>query len=264
MDVRAASIGGRLTRSLDFDSTLGHVVRLPIPSLADWCAVYTPGDGDARLPRLMVAHADPGKEAPLRAAWSAGPLALSREHPILVSLHSRKLLLHERWSPDDLAAVHADGQHADLLRLVGLDSLLVLPLVAHGLVVGVLMLVLAGDNTPRTFDAIATASAAAVANCCAQAIYNAQLFWEARLAVRTREELVSAASQDLLRLTSHLKKRVIQLRAHTGDLPMAAPAALHNGLSEIEDLAGGVLRCIQDLTPMDVPTGRHDSVDQSG
>ena len=263
MAERVRSIGGRLTHSLDFDSTLGHVVRLPIPSLADWCVVYTPGDGDARLPRLVVAHADPGKEALLRAAWSAGPLALSREHPLLVSLHSRKPLVQARWSTDELAAVHAGGRHADLLRLVGLDSLLVLPLVAHGLVVGALMLVLAGD-TPRTFDAIATASAAAVANCCAQAIYNAQLFWEARLAVRTREELVSAASRDLLRLTSHLKKRVTQLRARAGALPIASPAALHNGLSEIEDLAGGVLRCIQDLAPMEVPTGRHDSVDQSG
>jgi hypothetical protein len=260
MPAQASSYGRRLTHSLDFDSTLEHVVRLPIPSLADWCLAYIPGDGDARLPRLAVAHADPSKEALLRAAWQSAPVELQREHPLLVSLRSRKSVLHSPPLAGDLAAARLRERDAELLKLVGLESLLAVPLVAHGLVVGALMMVWAG-NPPRTFDSVALDSAADVANCCAQAIYNAQLFWEARLAERTHDELVNAGSQDLLRLAANLRRRVNRLHAHVASTPLTSPTVLHHGLSEIEDLAARMLLCIRGFAPIDIAGEGRDAVE---
>src|SRR5689334_12758035 len=95
-------MGKRLTHSLDFDSTLDHVARLPIPGLADWTLVYTPGEGDARTPRLVVAHSNAGKEALLREAWQGHPLMLPREHPVQVCLRSRKPVIRDACGAADL------------------------------------------------------------------------------------------------------------------------------------------------------------------
>ena len=45
-----------LTNSLDYDSTLRQIVRLPIPTLADWCMVYVPDDGGPLPARMAVAN----------------------------------------------------------------------------------------------------------------------------------------------------------------------------------------------------------------
>jgi GAF domain-containing protein len=179
---------------------------------------------------------------------------------LLVSLRTRKPVLRSQASADDLSAVRMREGDAELLRLVGLESLLAVPLIAHGLVVGALMLVSTAGSPHPTFDSVSVASAAAVANYSAQAIYNAQLFWEARLAVRTHAELVNAGSQDLLRLTANLKKRVNRLRTQVAGTPMTSPTVLNHGLSDIEDLAAGMLRCIRELAPIEIPGEQCDAV----
>src|SRR6266508_5757530 len=71
-----AEAGTALSQSLDYHTTVAAIVDLAIPLMADWCALdvlESPGV----IRRLVVATADPGKEAVARAleqyppAWNA-------------------------------------------------------------------------------------------------------------------------------------------------------------------------------------------------
>jgi len=244
-----ASIGKRLTQSLDFDATLQHVARLPVPGLADWCLAYTPGDGDVRMPRVAVAHASPPKEALLRSVWQRHPVMLPYQHPVQVSLRSREPLLQPTCSPADVVALGLSDTDTEVLRAIGLQSLMVMPMVAHGLVVGALML--AGANRQRReFDPDTLESASAVARWSAQAIYNAQLFWEARLAAHMRDEVLSAASQDLMQLVSRIQQRVSHVRYHVSSTDVPSAEAVHSGMTEIDDLASAITQRLRDLTSL--------------
>jgi GAF domain-containing protein len=244
-----APIGKRLTHSLDFDDTLDQVARLPVPSMADWSLAYTPGDGDARMPRVALAHASPAREELLRGIWQRHPVMLPHQHPIMVSLRSRKPVLQPVCSPADLDALCLSNGDGEVLRSVGVRSLLVVPMVAHGLVVGALMLVGATRQRGK-FDQAALEAANAVASCCAQAIYNAQLFWEARLAARMRQEVLAAGSQDLMWLAGRIQRRVSQLRGELLNAEVTSADDVQGGLTEIEDLSGAIRQRIDDLRLM--------------
>jgi hypothetical protein len=103
-------------------------------------------------------------------------------------------------------------------------------------------------NQNGAFDDAAIESANTLASCSARAIYNAQLFWEARLAARTREQLLSASSQDLLGLAANMEQRVNDLRARVSRTPgRASPDAVNRGLADIEGVAAAIGQRIQDL-----------------
>ena len=243
----SAAIEWRLPASLDFDATVEHVARAPLPDLADWCVAFTPADGDVRMPRMVVAHTNPAKEGLLRAAWQGRSVSLPRSHPLLAAVSSRKPVVRGVCSPDDLKTLSLTDSDDDVLRAAGLHSLVVLPMVAHGLVVGALMLV-AATSRHGQFEGAALESATAVASWSAQAIYNAQLFWEARLAARMREQVVAAGSLELMCLATNMEQRVSDLRIHVAKTGAAASGeALHRGLAHIENVAIAMGRRIEDL-----------------
>ena len=50
----------RASRSLDYEGRLKDLTRLAVPSIADWAALDVL-EGDGRIRRVAVAHADPIK-----------------------------------------------------------------------------------------------------------------------------------------------------------------------------------------------------------
>jgi GAF domain-containing protein len=199
-------VSGSLTSSLDYDATLRHVVRLPIPTLADWCMVYVPDDGGPLPARLVVAHASPAREALLRKVWQHEWATLPERHPIAESLRWRSPIVLPHCDAAVLERLSGAPEHSALLRKVGIRSMLVLPLAAHGTVVGSLMLVSAQARR-RVYDEKLLDLLNELARCYAQAIYNARLFVEARLAVRLRDDLIQAARHELLELVAGMTER---------------------------------------------------------
>ena len=199
-------VSGALTSSLDYDATLQQVVRLPIPTLADWSMVYVPDDGGALPARLMLAHARPSKEALLRKVWGREWSILPEQHPLAESLRKRTPIVVSDCDEQILERLGSLPEHADILRQVGLRCLLVLPLVAHGTVVGGLLL--AGAQTRRRpYDTAWLDPLSDLARAYAQAIYNARLFVETRLALRLRDELILSTRSELLELVTSMRER---------------------------------------------------------
>jgi GAF domain-containing protein len=232
-------MGKSLTRTLDFDATLDEVARLPVPQLGDWCLVYAPGDGDVRPQRLVTAHVDANADILLREMYQRPGLVLPRDHPVQVSLRTRKPVVRESCTALDLELMCANQREVDVFEAVRPRSLLALPMVAHGLMVGAIMLV-SSSRRPRGFNRAFMESATAIARCAAQAIYNAQLFLEARLAVRLRDELGSAGTRDLLCLATGLQQRVNSLRCQLSTPAAATNHVFDTGLTDIEGLATAI------------------------
>jgi GAF domain-containing protein len=211
-------VSGSLTRSLDYDTTLREVVRLPIPVLADWCMVYIPDDGGPIPGRLALAHANPTKEALLRTVWQREWLSLPAEHPVVQSLQQRTPVIIEQLDRNGFRRLCAAAEHASVLQRVGVQSILSLPLVAHDTLVGGVMLVLSGARK-RAYGETPLEILIKLSECYAQAIYNARQFIEARQALRLKEEVLASTRDELIQLATGIRHHPHTLR---GDIERIA------------------------------------------
>ena len=228
-------LSSALTSSLDYEATLQQVVRLPIPTLADWSMVYVPDDGGALPARLVLAHARPSKEALLRKVWGREWSILPEQHPIAESLRKRSPIVVSDCDEQILERLGSLPEHADVLRRVGLRCLLVLPLVAHGTVVGGLLLA-GAQRRRRRYDAAWLEPLDDLARAYAQAIYNARLFVETRLALRLRDELIVSTRNELLDIAASMRERRRdrgRVLTWPGRLPSDTPHPLGAELEEI-------------------------------
>ena len=152
-----------LTVSVDHKTTLAGLARLVAGTLADWCVIDLVTE-DGELQRLAVAHADPAREHLTRVLQArlvtratipeALAKALDSGHPELVSevtdAERRRLLRGE--------------EQERLAEGLGLRSVMLVPLISRGHVVGMLSLVRADGEPYASPDlAIAQELAARVA-----------------------------------------------------------------------------------------------------
>jgi PAS domain S-box-containing protein len=187
-----------LAQSLDYERTLSEVARLVVhgipagpghhAGIADWCVVDLL-EPNGSLELLAVAHTDPEKE---RLAWewrrqfpprpedpSGAPKVVRTAQAELVSEIPPELIESSVTDPDLRAIVLG----------LGLSSLIIVPLIARGNVLGTLTLVAAESR--RRYDGIDLAFAEELAARAAVAIDNARLF-------KDRDHVASSLQQILL------------------------------------------------------------------
>ncbi|MDB4993188.1 MAG: sensor hybrid histidine kinase [Myxococcaceae bacterium] len=190
--------GALLASSLDYETTLDRVASLTVPKFADWTAIDLL-DSDGTLRRVAVKHTDPSKhEEALELARRYPPRL---DDPGGVGYCTRTG--ETRWSreiPDaSLALVAHDAEHLAIMRSLGLRSVIVVPLIAHGRRVGAMSFVSAMSGRLYELDDVAFAEE--LARRVASAIANARLFaaeQEARDRLTRLQRLTSALSAALL------------------------------------------------------------------
>jgi signal transduction histidine kinase len=185
-------VGNALAASLDYQVTLQRVAELTVPRLACYCELDLIEDG--RVQRVGLAHGDPAQREALSRrclfpaqAGTTGPLAdvIGSGEPLLLTSGSE-----HHAGPADL-----DRERLELLRLAGATSLLLIPLVARGRALGVLLL--ASTRTDRFYGPRDLILADELARIAALAIDNARLYSEANQAIQAREEVLRVVSHDL-------------------------------------------------------------------
>lgn len=137
-----------LSASLDPEATLRQVAESAVPILADWCAVHVLAEGGAPR-RLAVAHTEPHKEelvAELERRYPPDPDAATGVPAVL---RTGRPELYPVVGDDLLAAAAVDDEHLGLLRRLALHSGLVVPIVAHGRVLGAMTFAYA--DSERTY-----------------------------------------------------------------------------------------------------------------
>jgi PAS domain S-box-containing protein len=132
--------------SVDYEDVSGMLASIPVPEMADWCAINLVEDG--RITRTSVSQSDPSKTAlrdsVMHAAteWNENPLwtrmKLTRGFQLLTDVS-------DEW----LRKITINGQQYDFMKQVGVQSLMVQPVVSRGQIVGIFTLMYTSESGRR-------------------------------------------------------------------------------------------------------------------
>jgi signal transduction histidine kinase/ActR/RegA family two-component response regulator len=181
-----AEAGDLLASSLDYEKTLASVARLVVPHLADWCSVYVVTEG-SQFRQLAVAHVDPARVEWARQLASRYPPDPNAPRGVPAVLRSGRAELVEEITEEMILAGARDAEHLEIIRSLGLRSVMTVPLNARGRTLGAILFVAAESG--RRYGADDLALAEELARRAALAVDNARLYREAQEAVRRHEEI---------------------------------------------------------------------------
>jgi signal transduction histidine kinase len=194
-----AEAGRLLAQSVDQTSTLAALTRLALPTIGAWCIVDIVAGGDT-VHRLPIAHPDWGKGALARQladSWTpepddpfGAPAMLRERTTIAITENIEATLAAAAHSPENL----------ELLRQLGIKSLITVPLVARGRLLGALTFVGTDGNHPHVPADVQLAEDIAVR--AALALDNAQVY-DLALMLRQGAETANRAKTEFLGAMSH-------------------------------------------------------------
>jgi PAS domain S-box-containing protein len=187
-----AQAGAILASSLDYEKTLASVAALTVPELADWSVVYI-RDDDGSVRRIKIAHADPTKRQ-LVDQLLRYPLDRRTPHPVFPVLETGMPEVLNEVGESFVRALSLTEEHRRLYENLGLGSMLVVPLVAHGETRGAMGFF---SERPRRYGPDELALAQELGVISALAVDNARLYRNAQSAVAARDDLIAVVSHDL-------------------------------------------------------------------
>jgi PAS domain S-box-containing protein len=172
-----------LASSLDYEVTLQSVARLAVPEHADWCTVDLTGP-DGALQRVAVVHLDPAKIRLAEEYRRRYPPHPDDPGGVAKVLRTGEPEMYPEVSDEMLAQGARDAEQLEMLREVGLKSVIIVPLVARGRTLGAITLVT--GKSSRRYSEADLAFARDLARRAALAVDNARLYREAQEALRER------------------------------------------------------------------------------
>ncbi|MEA2665938.1 MAG: hypothetical protein QOI11_2882, partial [Candidatus Eremiobacteraeota bacterium] len=178
--------GAALARSLDYAATLENLADLVVRTVAAFCVIdifQTDANGERTIEQIAAVHAEPGKRALMARMGAFVPTAAHLAHPVaqvfLTGSSSLVAQVDEAW----IERVAISPAHAALLRALEPSSLLTVPLVAAGEVLGALTCGLGGGRS-APYDAEDLFFVEELGRRAGTAIQNARLYTrERRIAV---------------------------------------------------------------------------------
>jgi PAS domain S-box-containing protein len=241
-----ADASRQLSSSLDYEATLAAVARLAVVQMADWCTVDIL-DEDGRVRRLAVAHADPAKLAYAEELAQRYPL---EKYPPRV-LSTGQSELYPYLTDEMLAPLELEEDVLQIIRDLGLQSAMTVPLIAHGRIFGALTFVAAESGRRYTPEDLALAEE--LASRAAIAVENARLYQQALHALDVRNDFLAVAAHELKTpLTSLRLSAELFLRTQAGEPRTAFALA-----TRIVEQSGRLGRLIEQLLDVSrIETGR--------
>ncbi len=188
-----------LASSLEYEATLATVAGMALPYLGAWCFVDVVAPGE-RMRRLAVIHPDPARQSLARQLESGWPP--EREDPMGVprAMCTRcSEVIAEVTDTMLVEAAHGE-ENLRILRELGIDSLMIVPLLARGEVLGAITYV--SDRQGHRYTRADLELAEDLAARCAIAIDNARLYRDA-LHAKAEAERASRAKSEFLATMSH-------------------------------------------------------------
>jgi PAS domain S-box-containing protein len=232
-----AEVSATLSQSLEYVDTLESVVRLPVPALADAC-ILDVLDEAGKHRRFAHSNEDVEPLRTLRERFVPAPDSQAAQVDALLSGRTQIVVnVTAEW----LCAHCSDPAEADLIRRLGVTTLMIVPLVARAESIGVMTLL--GVGAARSYDASDVVIADNFAGRAALAIVNARLYRAAQHATRARDEVLGVVSHDLRNPLSAIAmcSRVLV------DSPPDTAADRRELAANIYDSTTWMSRMIQDL-----------------
>ncbi len=187
-----AGISALLAAAMEAEQALPEVARALVPALADWCAVDVVEEAGTCQ---RAASAWQPSVSGAQAEALARLLSPEGDSVIALARRSSTAVLYESLVPATPAATQDGPSQLEALRALGVQSLLVAPLVAHNKALGILTC--ARVAGARCYEASDLALAEDVARRIALAVEYARLYRQAQAAISARDEFLSIASHEL-------------------------------------------------------------------
>jgi len=212
-----AEAGALLGGSLELDETLGRLAGLCVGRLADWCVIDLVEATEIR--RVSGAHVVPEKRAVLEELARRHPASLEGRSPASLALRGARSVLYEEVGDEALRATCEDEDHIAMIRTLGTDTALAVPLISRGQVLGAITL--ASAKTRGRYGSEDVALAEDLAQRAANAVDHARLYRQAQDAIQLREVFLAVASHELRTpLTSlRLNLQILARSVAKGDPP---------------------------------------------
>jgi PAS domain S-box-containing protein len=241
---------GALGASLDEPTILLSLARLCVPTLADYCLVFSRSDGRSLRP-AAVAHAGSSREALVRAlAGLADDVAIAgaSSRAALKVLNAGQPSLSLTESDLWLVTGARSAEALALFRELGCASYMVLPLLARDQTLGALALVAAESR--RHYAPADLALADELARRAALAMDNARLFQEAEAAIQVRNDFLASVSHDLRTPLTGLRGvvQLLQRRLRRGAQPDYE--AITQALATIDEAGHRMATLIDELVDL--------------
>ncbi len=175
-----------LSSTLDLDETLLRVARIAVPFLADLC-VFDIVQRDGSL-RRVAAHSHQENEQLVNSLITRHPI--EPQHPVMLAIRDGRVTLHETISTETIIVAGLTAERVNVMDAIGFQSVIVVPLEAHGQRIGALSLMYAESG--RHYDQSDLAVALELARRSATAVDHALLFHESQQAAARLRALASA------------------------------------------------------------------------
>ena len=222
-----AAMCSRFNKSLDETKMREALAALILPGVAEWCIVDII-EPDGTISRLAMMHPNPQKQQlllGLERDWVPQP---GDPFGAPVVMHNTQPVVITGQIENALAASTASQATLGRLRKLGIGSLLTVPLLNQGPMMGALTFVSNDANRVYTRDEIELARRIAV--CSADALENARRYGDALL----HRELAEAASQNRLRFLANISHELrTPLNAISGWVEILE-AGMHGPVTEAQ------------------------------
>ncbi|MDX6274408.1 MAG: hypothetical protein QOJ92_1618 [Frankiales bacterium] len=229
-----------LAESLDVDEVLQTMADLVVPRLADWCVIHLVRDGE--LVTAALAHSDPDRVSWARETEVRYPPSMSGTTGVPHVIATGTSELYPDISDELLQQGAVDDEHLQLLRMIGMSSVLLAPLRGRSGTFGAITLVHADSG--RRFTESDRDLVEELARRAAQCVETATSFAEqqGRLAAVTR--VAEVAQRAIL---ADPPSRVGNLRLEARYVSAAAEAKIGGDLYEVVPRADGVRVIVGDV-----------------
>jgi PAS domain S-box-containing protein len=249
-----AEVGSMLIGNLDYADIVTRVADLAVTRLADFCFIDVVDDqGEVR--RLKVSCRD------LSKTWVCDrlmqiPIDRKRPHLVKSVLETRQPLLLQRPSHDLIASFSQSGEHLEALLATDAHSLMAVPLLAYGKLLGAMALI--SSDPSLVFGAGELRFAEEVALRAAMSIDNARLYRTAQEAIQARDDVLAIVAHDLRNPlgTILMQSGALRRRGTEPERRSRKPADM------IENAAKRMNRMIEDLLDITRIRSGHLTVEQ--
>ena len=188
-----AEVGSVLATTLDYEETLSRIAEMATRDLADFCIVDLV-DERGEVWRARVVSRDPSKIW-ISHVLQRAPRGQGRAHLVRSALESMQPVLVPRPSAQDVEGLAENDDHLQTLFAADLQSVMVIPLVAAGRLLGAISFLSATPSRMYGPDDLRVARE--LAQRAAFAVDNARLYRAAQRAIQMRDEVLGIVAHDL-------------------------------------------------------------------